>query len=126
VVVLPHGLYYGRVDPDDTATLLSEHAAGRIDLERYRGRSAFSFPVQAAERAIRESERLLGIDDLTFLGSSSLGPDTVRVCFRTSDGAMHEVQVEKTHADEPAYLTCESAAPKLARRYAVTAHHVSR
>jgi hypothetical protein len=121
VVVLPHGLYYGRVDPDDTANLLAEHAAGRIDLERYRGRSAFSFPVQAAERAIRESEGLPGIDDLTFLGADSHG-----VRFRTPDGAVHEVQVEATHTGEPVYLTCESAEPKLARHYAVTAHRVSR
>jgi hypothetical protein len=122
VVVLPHGLYYGRVEPEDTSALLAAHAAGRIDLDRYRGRSAFSFPVQAAERAIRESEELMGIDDLAFLGADSRG--TVR--FRAADGAVHEVQVEATHADEPAYLTCESAEPKLARRYVVTAHQVSR
>ena len=31
---------------------------GRVELERYRGRAAYSFPVQAAEQAIRESEGL--------------------------------------------------------------------
>jgi hypothetical protein len=124
VVVLPDGLYYGRVDPADTGALLAAHAAGRIDLDHYRGRSAFSFAVQAAERAIRESEGLLGIGDLTFLGSSSYEAGAVRVRFQTPDGAVHEVDVAESEADEPAYLTCESTEPKRARRYVVTARRV--
>ena len=63
LVVLPHGLYYGRVAPADAARVLAAHAAGEVELDHYRGRSAYPFPVQAAERALRESEGLLGIDD---------------------------------------------------------------
>jgi len=124
VVVLPHGLYYGRVEPDDTAALLTAHAAGVVDLDRYRGRSAYSFAVQAAERAIRESEGLLGIGDLTFLGSRAQDDDEWRVRFRTPDAAVHEVDVTSIVADEPVYLTCESAEPRRARRHVVTAHRV--
>jgi hypothetical protein len=123
VVVLPHGLYYGRVEPADVGRLLAAHAAGRIDLDHYRGRSSFSFPVQAAERAIRESEGLLGFDDLAFLGARPDGDETC-VRFRTTDGALHEVDVVATHSPEPVYLTCDSAEPKRARRYEVTAHRV--
>ena len=124
VVVLPHGLYYGRVGPDETGQLLGATAAGRIDLDHYRGRSAYSFPVQAAERAIRESEGLLGIGDLTSLGASSRGEDAWRVRFRTSDGAVHEVDVAAVLADEPAYLTCDAGVSKRARRYVATAQSV--
>ena len=124
VVVLPHGLYYGRVDPADVSDLLAAHAAGRVDPARYRGRSAYSFPVQAAEQAVRESEGLLGIDDLVFLGSARQGDEAWRIRFRTSDSAVHEVDVTATLADAPAYLTCESAEPQRARRYVATAHRV--
>jgi hypothetical protein len=124
VVVLPYGLYYGRVDPVDTGPLVATQAAGRIDLDRYRGRSAWSFPVQAAERALRESEGLLGIDDLAFLGSSAQGDGAWRVRFRTRDEAVHEADVETVVADEPAYLTCDAAEPRRARRHVVTAHRV--
>jgi hypothetical protein len=124
VVVLPQGLYYGRVEPDDVTGLLAAHAAGEIDLDHYRGRSAYSFPVQAAEHAIRESEGLRGIDDVAFVDSASLGAESWRVRFRTSDGTVHEVDVAAVVADEPAYLTCDAAEPKHARGYVATAHRV--
>jgi hypothetical protein len=124
VVLFPQGLYYGRVEPVDVGQLLAAHAAGEIDLDRYRGRSAFSFPVQAAEHAIRESEGLRGIHDLAFVDSGSLGRDRWRIGFRTPDGAVHEVDVAAIVADEPAYLTCDSAEPKRARRYVATAQRV--
>jgi hypothetical protein len=124
VVVLPHGLYYGRVEPGDTRSLLAAQVAGEVDLERYRGRSAYSFPVQAAEQAIRESEGLRGIGDLTLLGTGSTGDDAWRVRFRGPDAAVHEIDVHAVVADEPTYLTCDAAEPKRARRYEATAHRV--
>ncbi|HET9287910.1 MAG TPA: sucrase ferredoxin [Gaiella sp.] len=124
VVVLPHGLYYGRVVPADVGDLLAAQRSGHIDLDRYRGRSAYSFPVQAAEQAIRESEGLLGIDELVLLGSSRTGDDAWSVRFGTRDGAVHEVDVAATLADEPMYLTCGSSEPQLARRHRATAHRV--
>jgi hypothetical protein len=126
VVVLPHGLYYGRVGPGDTRSLLAAHAAGEVDLERYRGRSAYSFPVQAAEQTVRESEGLRGIGDLSFLGARSTADDAWRVRFRGPDLAVHEVDVHAVLADEPAYLTCEAGEPKRAHRYEATAHRVVR
>lgn len=121
VVVLPQGLYYGRVGPDDVDELLAAHASGRIDLDRYRGRSAYSFPAQAAEQAIRESEGLLGIDDLTLLGSERHRDDAWSIRFRLVDGTIHEVDVSAMLADEPTYLTCGSAEPQQARRHVATA-----
>jgi hypothetical protein len=124
LVVLPHGLYYGRVAPADAASVLAAHAAGQVELDHYRGRSAYPFPVQAAERALRESEGLLGIDDLTPLGAVRMEDGGRRVSFRTPDSAVHELDVVTALADEPAYLTCESAEPSRARRYLVTARRV--
>ena len=124
VVALPQGLYYGRVGPADIEGLLSALADGHVDLERYRGRSAYSFPVQAAEQAIRESEGLLEIDALALLGSERRSADAWRVRFRTPDDAVHEVDVAATLTDEPVYLTCGSAEPRLARRHRATAHRV--
>ena len=124
VVVLPHGLYYGRVGPADTAGLVAAHDAGRIDLDRYRGRSAYSCPVQAAEHAVRASEGLLGIGDLALLGCRRQGDGEWRVRFRSPDAAVHELDVVATRAVEPVYLTCESSAPKRALGHDVTGHRV--
>jgi hypothetical protein len=121
VVVLPQGLYYGRVGPGDVGRLLAAHAAGRVDLDRYRGRSAYSFPLQAAEHAIREAEGLVGIDALALAGSERMGDAAWRVRFRTLAGAVCEADVTGEAADEPAYLTCCADEPKRAVRYTATA-----
>jgi hypothetical protein len=124
VVVLPHGLYYGRVGPDDAAALLTATSSGQIDLDRYRGRSGYSFPVQAAERAVRVSERLFGIDDLTLLAAARSPEGRWQVRFRTPDNVVHELQVDESVAEEPTNLTCDSTEPRRARRWVVSAHEV--
>ena len=121
VVVLPHGLYYGRVGPGDVPRLLDAHADGRIDLDRFRGRSAYSFPLQAAEHAIREAEGLARIDDLALAGAERTGDARWRVRFRSPDGVVHEAEVHAEAAEEPTYLTCCADEPKRAVGYAATA-----
>jgi hypothetical protein len=122
VVVLPHGLYYGRAGPGDVDGILTATAAGRVVLEHYRGRSAYSFEVQAAEQRIREYTGLVGIGDLVFLDSERVrsersGDEITKVRFRASGSAVHEVDIVATLAHEPAYLTCGSAALRRAPRY---------
>jgi hypothetical protein len=101
VVVFPQALYYGRVEPGDAGKLLAAHDEGRIDLERYRGRAAYSFQVQAAEQAIRESEGLLGIDDLALVRCRSEGEDAWRVRFRGPGETVFEVEVAAELAEKP-------------------------
>jgi hypothetical protein len=117
VVVFPEALYYGRVEPPDVAALLEAHAAGRVDLARYRGRAAYTFATQAAEHAIREADRLLGIDDLRFVACKRTGDDAWRVRFRTRDGLVREAGVVAEEAEEPVFLTCGAAEPSRPRRY---------
>lgn len=121
VVALPHGTFHGRVGPGDVPGLLKAMARGHVDLDRYRGRSAYSFAVQAAERALRESEGLLGLDDLVLLGSEHRDEERWRVRFRTRDGATHRLDVVGDLGD-PELLTCEAAEPRRPRRFHVTAH----
>jgi hypothetical protein len=125
VVALPQGTFHGRVEPGDIRALLDALAKGRVDLDRYRGRSAYSFAVQAADRALRETEGLLGLDDLVLLGSEHRGDETWRVRFRTPDGATHRVDVV-AELGEPELLTCEAAEPRRPRRFHVTAHGATR
>jgi len=125
VVALPSGTFHGRVDPGDVPGLLAALAKGRIDLDRYRGRSAYSFAAQAAERTLRETEGVVGLDDLVLLGSEHRGDDTWRVRFRTPDGTTHRLDVV-AELGEPELLTCEAAEPRRPRRFHVTAHRTGR
>jgi Sucrase/ferredoxin-like len=61
MVVLPEGLYYGRMDPGSASEVAWLHEAGRVDLVRLRGRSSYAMHVQYAEIALRrhlEEDRL--------------------------------------------------------------------
>lgn len=54
LVVLPDGVYYGRLSPAAAQDVVRAHDDGRVLLSHYRGRVVFSFPVQAAETWLRE------------------------------------------------------------------------
>jgi Sucrase/ferredoxin-like len=111
LVFLPQGLYFGRVDPTHAWPVLDEYLAGRILLDNYRGRSAYTFAEQAAERAVREQAGLTGIDDLELVAHEG-----AHVTFR-GGGRVFEVGVTY----EPGaltYLTCSSQALRHPRHYA--------
>jgi (2Fe-2S) ferredoxin len=108
VVCLPEGVYYGRVEPADVLALLDVHLAGRIQLDLYRGRSCHSFPVQAAERAVREASGALELDAPELVSTSPIR-------FRVG-GTEYEVDVQRQEG-ELAYLTCNAAGLSHPRRY---------
>jgi hypothetical protein len=120
VVMLPQALYYGRVEPGGVPALLEAHMSGRIEMEHYRGRAAYTFPLQAAEHAIRESEGLDGIGDLELVGADTLD-DGWRVRFRTQAAAVIEADVVSELSEEPVHLTCGAAEPQRACHYTATA-----
>jgi hypothetical protein len=61
MVVLPEGLYYGRMDTGSASEVARLHEAGRLDIGRLRGRASAPMHVQYAEIALRrhlEEDRL--------------------------------------------------------------------
>ncbi len=119
LVCLPEGLYYGRVAPADVWSLLDEHLAGRIDLDRFRGRCCYPFPAQAAEQAIRVETGLRGIDDLELAGSEARGNDAWRVRFvERASGRAHERRVTEEEG-QLTYLTCSAATLRHPRHFVV-------
>ncbi len=125
VVCLPEGLYFGRVDRTDVWRLLDEYLAGRIELDRYRGRSCYSFAVQAAERRVREETGRTAIDDLALEAVRRTGEDEWSVRFHVAGSHdVHEVDVMAALAPETTYLTCSSPTPKRPRRYSATGHRL--
>lgn len=90
VLVLPAGLHFGRIEPDDASFVVARALAGRIELQNYRGRTCYPRAVQAAEWAVREAA---GIDGVTGLRLESTDGSVVR--FRSWDGAEHAAIVEE-------------------------------
>jgi (2Fe-2S) ferredoxin len=108
VLVLPHGLYYGRLEPRDAAGFVDAHLAGRLDVEHLRGRSSYPFSVQAAEIYLR---RRLGLDDIAPLPlvEHVRHATETRAVFVVGE-ARWEVRVH-TEVGEPRQLTCRAPAP---------------
>jgi hypothetical protein len=117
LVCLPEGLYYGRVDREAAGSVLDEHFGRRIALDYYRGRSIYTFPVQAAERWLREQAGLTGIDEL-MLAKVTRQEDSYDVAF-TLRGETHEVRVERELGDLT-LLTCSSETLKRPPRFVIS------
>lgn len=115
VVVLPEGLFYGRVGAADIDPILDDYFDGKLRLERYRGRSAYTFAVQAAEHAVRGKTGRRGIHDVELV-SVERGDERWLVRLGAA-GKTHEVEVTTELGPEPVYLTCTSVTPQRPRRF---------
>lgn len=114
VLVLPEGLYYGRLAPEDASAFAETVRAGRLDLEHLRGRCAFPFALQAAEVFLRRetgdaAAGRPGVLEQVLEGS------VLRVMFRLGDGTW-EVRVASVPA-EARQLTCRATTLGTALRH---------
>jgi hypothetical protein len=117
LVCLPEGLYYGRVDRETAGSVLDQHFGRRILPARYRGRSIYTFPVQAAERWLREQAGAEGIDDLSLRRAEGEN-GSWRVTFDVL-GEEREVRVEEQRGDLT-LMTCSSEKLERPPRFVVS------
>ena len=110
LVVLPDGVYYGRVRPSETWPVVEAALAGRVHLPNYRGRSCHGFAAQAAEVAVREETGLLGIADVQVSSIEGDGGGWRAVV--EAAGTAYDVEV-RLEEGEPTHLTCST--PNLRR-----------
>jgi hypothetical protein len=106
VLVLPHGLYYGRLDPESAARVAVYHHEGRIDLAHFRGRTCYSWPTQAAEIFLRRELALDGIAAVELVDATADG-DLHTCRLRTAGGGLWTVVVRQGTAP-PHRLTCSA------------------
>ncbi|HEU4355971.1 MAG TPA: sucrase ferredoxin [Actinomycetota bacterium] len=116
LVAFPHGIYFGRVGPEDGGSVARAYLGGRVSLEYLRGRSCFPMAVQAAEHALRSARGLDRIDDVTVERTSRTDVG-LRVTFLVPGGrATVHLAIE---AATPVFLTCHSAAEEAPPAYRV-------
>ena len=118
IVCFPHGLYFGRVGPDDAAGVVDGYARGEIALDFYRGRSAYPPAVQAAEAFVRRRQGVTGVDQLALRSVRRLGRGHHVVTFERAGGDVPEVEVRVGRRD-PRILTCKSIEPGRPLAFAV-------
>ena len=97
LLVLPEGLYYGRVTPEAAPELADRHRSGHLDLDLLRGRSGLPFPAQVAEVAARRVAGATGLRDLRVLSVRRDGD--LSVVRLEVAGAGYDVRVRRTSGD---------------------------
>ena len=120
VVCFPDGLFYGHLTEDSTKLIVREYYERRIVLANFRGRSCYSFPVQAAEFFARRETGFRGVGDLKFLTYDPLKPNEWRVRFFSEiDAKVHQVSLKSYLSEFENRLTCHTAEARSVVQYSM-------
>ena len=103
MLLLPHGLYYGRVDTTDPVELVRLFTDGRLDPIYLRGRSSLPNTVQAAQHHARIRTGEDRIDALPVLSVVET-PEQSTVLFEGANGSIEVTLVEELST--PILTTC--------------------
>ncbi len=110
VLVLPHGLTYGRVEPARAVELVAAQERAEVVVDLLRGRSVFRPPVQAAQHFARLAHGSSLIDDFDPIGRHTDPAGDVAVDLRHGERRM-TVTVRPTVGDQAGLLTCKATHP---------------
>ncbi len=104
LVVLPEGLYVGRVEAPDVVAVVDALEAGQLPDGLVRGRSSLPLPVQAAQHFARSASGRLGVDDLAPVRQEGVERDVWKVVL----GGAPEVEVLVRYVRDgvPEVLSC--------------------
>ncbi|HET9827557.1 MAG TPA: sucrase ferredoxin [Nocardioidaceae bacterium] len=119
VLVLPEGLYYGRVSAAAAPALADRHLAGHLELDLLRGRSGFDFAVQAAEVAVRRRAGETRTDAVRLLATRRSSPDADLAVRFDVAGTPYDVVVRRSRTPEEHQLTCRARRLEVAPTYEV-------
>ena len=109
MIVLPHGLFYGRVDlAEDPADIITRYTEGRVEPRHLRGRSSYPAEVQVAQhhaRAAFGDDRIDAFAPLDVVESDG----HVDVTLEGPHGPV-EVRLRETFS-EPIFTMCQARTP---------------
>jgi hypothetical protein len=117
MVCLPHGVFYGRVQPGEGAEIVDAYRTDRIILERYRGAGIYDAPVQAADYFLRKETRTTGLTAFAPVETLVEGDNRWWVRLRERAGvAIHSVRVRAEPTVE-VYQNSRDAQPTRVMQY---------
>ena len=114
VVSLPAGLYYGRVQPEDSQALIEYILHDEILLEKLRGRSCYPPVVQAAEHMLRQETGRLDVGAFGLVNAARKESNLWEVRFReTNNDRLHQLTLSEDVATTQIRQSCgkEKTAP---------------
>jgi len=109
MMVLPDGLYYGRLDPQAALEVARLRLDGQLELDHLRGRTCYPMPAQAAEIALRRRLRLTERQEVR-LAVRSVEGEVTSATFVVSMGTQEQAFLVRVHSSPgpPVTLTCRA------------------
>lgn len=122
----PHGVYYGRVQPEEVETILNHDRQGKVYLEKLRGRVCYNFLTQAGDYYLRRETGILELAAFRYLGNSHL-PEKNRRALQfqhLTTRQTHTVILQKGPEVVRNYFTCTALKESNAPQYQLISHEV--
>ncbi len=108
LIVLPHGLLYGRVDPEGALQIYEYARLNRIYLPLLRGRTAYPPAVQAAEAHLLWTTGQTELDSFRLLSADVQDDGTWIVAFESCpEGSIHHLSVSAKAIEQPVFESCQ-------------------
>ena len=115
MILLPHGLYYGRVPRADAGAIIDRYLHGEVVEEYFRGRSSLTNVAQAAQSFARRATGNVRIDALLPTREERTAPDAWKVDLAL-DGERVTVELNETRS-APLLSTCAATQPTSVREF---------
>lgn len=116
LVALPHGVYYGHVDEEDIPGLVREHLSGHIYMRKYRGRSCYAGPAQAADFFLRQQTGKRWLNQFYLLETQEVSAQSWAVQFTSlTDADEHRLHILR-HTQDYVVHTSTKAVGSAERR----------
>lgn len=118
VVVLPHGIFYGRVAAEDVQRVVDDYRQGRLTLDRLRGRACYPPEAQVAEYFLRTETGIDALEAFRLLEVQPDGAERWRVRFEERDtGRTHLLEIAAEAAEPSIRKSCGDAVAEPITRY---------
>lgn len=123
LVLMPYGIYYGRVGVEDVHEIIKQTAFGRVLYNNYRGRSTQSFFVQSVECHLREHLSDYNINFRFEILERKNFDDRITVKIDAANNGRFEMHLKRSVIDYPHLLTCTSPHPEKIVKYELVSLH---
>lgn len=109
VVCLPHGIYYGHVNPDQVETLVDDYQKQRLTLANYRGRTCYDPHVQVAEYYLMSQTTVFDVDAYQLQSAQQISSNRWEISFLSRlDGSEHRLYISAKQSGFDNYESCNT------------------
>ncbi|WP_454197129.1 sucrase ferredoxin [Nocardia sp. Marseille-Q1738] len=113
MVAFPHAVFYGRLDARTALDIVRTHDGGNVYLDRYRGRSAFALPEQAAEYFLRMECGHTRLGGIALAERARALENDCYSCAFDLDGVRYEVRVGSRRRAPARLQSCTDERPSV-------------